>query len=135
MASPSRLLPRAGWIFAALGAPWVVYACGLAPSQTGAATGSGGSGTTSSSHAASSSGATTTTTSTSTSATGTDGGARARRGGDGGDAGDAAEDAPACDTAVLESPAPPRHPRPDLLLHQLARKPAHLRGSTAPIWA
>lgn len=101
MARSSHLPPGAGWVLAAVVAPWLLYACDLAPlgpGPTGTTTGSGGSGgtsSTSSSHASSSS--TTTSSSSGTGGAVPDGG---DAGGDGGDAGDAA----ACNTAVVSFP-------------------------------
>ena len=117
MAPPSHLPRRAGFIIAALVAPWLVYACDLVPLGPGTS-GTGGSGTsTASSSGTSGTGGSGTSTASSSgtmasSSTGTggaphdagdagsDGGDASETGGDAGDGGDAAS----CDTAVVLFP-------------------------------
>lgn len=103
MAAPVSSALRTAWILLALGAPWLVYACGSAPlGASGASTGTGGAHTTTSSRAASSSGATTSTTAASSGAGA--GGAATDAGGDAG--GDAEAGVP-CGTAVVAYPLLP----------------------------
>jgi hypothetical protein len=96
MATSSRSRRRAGWVVAALGVPWLVYACDLpplGPAVTGTSTGTGGTGTTASSSSASSTG----TTAASSSGTGGTGGGAADGGGD-------ADGGMSCETAVVAYP-------------------------------